>query len=444
MSDDKSVLCACCGGELDGPFHEPYLRDLLRALESGHQVPFTWKQAPPTCIVPSDVWDACGLSRDEPLTAKAVRGLRDRVRQVTSLPESAVDRLIMRDAARLADRKAIEPRVALWPAWEQAQLLWACSDQKRPGVPIELLIEEFAAMRHRLEASLDASTLPAPWRTMLEWKAVEKTWRVLREAGYGRGDLLDVWHNARSGLASLAAEYGSHNDWHETLDRLRKGPPERGDVMPAPVARAAPENLDPSRCPGCKTPIPEEYKTLPRVPCLNCRLWELHTGLLVMPVAGPEGTPPKVVRHSAPFWQSTPPSQEEGREANKRSQDALTRQEGNREDLHSPSREELVRKMERSVRLAYLAFCYAESKAGKRLEDREAYNLLKEEGIPANRGGRGELEDYDLPAFDTWTRYLREARNVLGEQKYTRRAGRSRGKSIAQGDQIEYRKDDGE
>jgi hypothetical protein len=163
-----------------------------------------------------------------------------------------------------------------------------------------------------------------------------------------------------------------------------------------------------------------------------------------MPVAGPEGTPPKVVRHSSPFWQPTPPNREGDKEANNGGQDALPRQEGNGEDFHSPSKEELVRNMERSVRLAYLAFCYAESKAGNRLEDREAYDLLKEEGIPANRGGRGDLEDYDLPSFDTWTRYLRDARKLLGEQKYTRRAGRSTGKSIAQADQIEYLKDDGE
>jgi hypothetical protein len=102
-----------------------------------------------------------------------------------------------------------------------------------------------------------------------------------------------------------------------------------------------------------------------------------------------------------------------------------------------PRREELVQTMEASVRLAYLAYAYAESKEGKPLEDREAYNLLKEEGIPEGAGDRGELAEYKLPAFDTWARYLREARKILNEQKYTRRSGRSTGKSIVNPDQIE-------
>jgi hypothetical protein len=107
-------------------------------------------------------------------------------------------------------------------------------------------------------------------------------------------------------------------------------------------------------------------------------------------------------------------------------------------------RDELVQRLEPAVRLAYLTFCYAESKAGKRLEDREAHELLKEDGIPEAAGERGELAEYRLPAFDTWARYLRDARNLLGEQKYTRRAGRPTGKSVVRGDQVERRKDDAE
>jgi hypothetical protein len=102
-------------------------------------------------------------------------------------------------------------------------------------------------------------------------------------------------------------------------------------VLPASVF--TPEKLDPSRCPGCQTPVSEEFSTLPRVVCLACRRWELHTGLLVMPVAGPEGTPPKVVRHSSPFWQPTPPNREGGKAANNGGQDALPRLEGSGEDV---------------------------------------------------------------------------------------------------------------
>ena len=38
--------------------------------------------------------------------------------------------------------------------------------------------------------------------------------------------------------------------------------------------------------------------------------------------------------------------------------------------------------------------------------------------------GPGELSDYYLPSFDTWSRNLRLARNALQEQKNTSRRGR--------------------
>jgi hypothetical protein len=107
-------------------------------------------------------------------------------------------------------------------------------------------------------------------------------------------------------------------------------------------------------------------------------------------------------------------------------------------DSSTPARrEELIHQLGPAVRLAYLAFCFAESKASRRLEDKEAYDLLKEDGIPEGAGDRGELAEYRLPAFDSWARYLREARNVLNERKYTRRAGRPLGKSITKGGQVE-------
>jgi hypothetical protein len=114
---------------------------------------------------------------------------------------------------------------------------------------------------------------------------------------------------------------------------------------------------------------------------------------------------------------------------------------GERAEATGADREQLIQEMKPSVRLAYLAFAYAESKAGKRLEDREAHELLKEEGVPEGAGNRGELTDYHLPALVTWSRQLRDARNALGEQKYTRRAGRPHGKSIVKGDQIEHQQD---
>jgi hypothetical protein len=84
------------------------------------------------------------------------------------------------------------------------------------------------------------------------------------------------------------------------------------DQAALPVARlpqVSGPRLDPSRCPGCQAPVPEEYSTLPEVPCLNCGRWELYTGVGVVPTAGPPGTPPGIFRSCAPFWQPLLPGQ---------------------------------------------------------------------------------------------------------------------------------------
>jgi hypothetical protein len=104
--------------------------------------------------------------------------------------------------------------------------------------------------------------------------------------------------------------------------------------------------------------------------------------------------------------------------------------------------QELIQRLSPSVRKAYLALLCAERKAEKCLKYREAYELLKEEGIPENAGDQADLEDYELPDFPTWARYLGRARKALGEQKYQRRRGRSHGRSIVEEDQIERRPND--
>lgn len=93
-------------------------------------------------------------------------------------------------------------------------------------------------------------------------------------------------------------------------------------------------------------------------------------------------------------------------------------------------------------RHAYLAFQYAESCIGKRLEDQEAHAYLRENGIETDNGELGALVDYALPQFDSFAKYLRNARGKLNEQKYTGRAGRPTTKSIVPGDGIEYQKGD--
>lgn len=53
----------------------------------------------------------------------------------------------------------------------------------------------------------------------------------------------------------------------------------------------------------------------------------------------------------------------------------------------------------------------------------------------------GEMIDYRFPSLDTFTRYLSEARAVLDERKYTRRKGRSFGKSIVRSEDVELPSD---
>jgi hypothetical protein len=84
----------------------------------------------------------------------------------------------------------------------------------------------------------------------------------------------------------------------------------RGDGSgPAPAQLSfPPDRLNPSRCPGCKTPVDDELSTRPLVPCSACGRWELHTGLAMMPQTGPPGTAPKVAQLHAPWWQRRLPT----------------------------------------------------------------------------------------------------------------------------------------
>jgi hypothetical protein len=90
-----------------------------------------------------------------------------------------------------------------------------------------------------------------------------------------------------------------------------------------------------------------------------------------------------------------------------------------------------------AVRKAYFAFELAQSKNEKKLLDREAYEWFNENGIPGDLGAQGELAEYELPVLDTFTRYLREAREALGEQKYTPRGGRAHGRSIVKSKEVQ-------
>jgi hypothetical protein len=162
-----------------------------------------------------------------------------------------------------------------------------------------------------------------------------------------------------------------------------------------------------------------------------------------MPVAGPPGTPPEYVQVHSPLWQAVIPSK-----AASSTGDKVTPADRTEEPtLAKPTEERTVadralamKSLEPAVRRAWLSYEFAESKVGKRLEDREAYGLLKEEGIDGDKDNLGELTDYQLPAFDSWCRQLREARRVLGEQKYKRRGRPPISRSIVRADQVEHQK----
>jgi hypothetical protein len=100
------------------------------------------------------------------------------------------------------------------------------------------------------------------------------------------------------------------------------------------------------------------------------------------------------------------------------------------------NREHKLSKLQPCARKAYFSYQLAESQVGRRLEDDEAYDWLKENGLPDDAGDLGELTDYELSSRDTWKRELRSARKALGEQKYSRRAGRSTGRSVVGADEI--------
>ena len=91
-----------------------------------------------------------------------------------------------------------------------------------------------------------------------------------------------------------------------------------------------------------------------------------------------------------------------------------------------------------AVKNAYWAYRYAGGQTGaaRALTTRiPAHEYLKDHGVD----GVADLDDYKVPEnFETFRRYLSEAREVLDEQKYDRRSGRQHGRSIVRGEQIEY------
>jgi len=56
-------------------------------------------------------------------------------------------------------------------------------------------------------------------------------------------------------------------------------------------------------CPACQAELQIDDPPEPTYPCQTCGKRVYHTGILVIPVMGPAGTPPSVTRTSAPYWE---------------------------------------------------------------------------------------------------------------------------------------------
>jgi hypothetical protein len=109
---------------------------------------------------------------------------------------------------------------------------------------------------------------------------------------------------------------------------------------------------------------------------------------------------------------------------------ALPRTDADREPTTPSDDPGLAPKLAPSREKAYLQFLAAVATDPNRLSgapDSEVYSSVKEHLEAGER----------LPSFATWSRYLREAREVHSAQKNTPRSGRPTGKSVVREDQID-------
>jgi hypothetical protein len=96
------------------------------------------------------------------------------------------------------------------------------------------------------------------------------------------------------------------------------------------------------------------------------------------------------------------------------------------------TREATRLKLEPADQKAYYTYSYAESKLGT-TTDQQAHKWLSDNGLPDEKDSpelAKALAGYRLPSFPTWSKQVRNARRALGEQKHTRRTGRSPGGSV--------------
>jgi hypothetical protein len=100
------------------------------------------------------------------------------------------------------------------------------------------------------------------------------------------------------------------------------------------------------------------------------------------------------------------------------------------EPLTPEQRTKVWKDLKPCERKAYLSWRYAEGEVERGLEDRAAYDFLKENGIEPNGTDLGELTNYELPPFDTWCSYVIKARGRLHENKNKSRGRPRKTRSI--------------
>lgn len=116
---------------------------------------------------------------------------------------------------------------------------------------------------------------------------------------------------------------------------------------------------------------------------------------------------------------ATPGTEQDEGEGERMRSEKLSAPGGGTPPIDETNRYAALDKLPDAPRNAYLSFLYAEAKNERRLGDREAWEWLQENGTDG--AGAADLDGYDLPEFGNWARYLRRARKVTGEQKYTPR-----------------------
>jgi len=105
------------------------------------------------------------------------------------------------------------------------------------------------------------------------------------------------------------------------------------------------------------------------------------------------------------------------------------------DDAGVPNKLERLATIRAADKKAYFTYAYAETNLGH-VTDKRAYEWLKDNGLPDEVQSpelANELAGYELPAFPTWAKQVRNARKVLGEQKYEKRADKKPGRSIVSG-----------